>query len=193
VKGYFSGIYFVTLILTTGSSVFLIAPSVHHRLLFRLQEKERVVVVANGLSLNGVTLLALAMTGVVTDFPQCALGGRSRLAHQENGAGSQLDYLVRHASDHHLVEARHAPRPEHDEVGVEHPSRVKDVVRYVPSRRKNFASGLDSVFAQRFDGVVDDFPGLLFGLEVDRSRRHGRAGGRWRDGTQIAAVDDQDR
>ena len=74
-KGYFSGIYFVTLILTTGSSVFLIAPSVHHRLLFRLQEKERVVVVANGLSLIGVTLLALAMTGVVTDFPQVRLGG----------------------------------------------------------------------------------------------------------------------
>jgi Family of unknown function (DUF6328) len=64
-SGLQRGIYFVTLILTAASSVFLIAPSVHHRLLFRLQEKERVVVVANGLSLIGVTLLALAMTGVV--------------------------------------------------------------------------------------------------------------------------------
>jgi hypothetical protein len=59
------GIYFVTLLLTAAASVFLIAPSVHHRLLFRLQEKERVVVVANRLSLIGVTLMALAMTGVV--------------------------------------------------------------------------------------------------------------------------------
>jgi hypothetical protein len=44
---------------------------VHHRLLFRLQEKERVVVIANRLSLIGLTLLALAITGVVlfvTDF-----------------------------------------------------------------------------------------------------------------------------
>ena len=65
------GTYFVTLILTASASVFLIAPSVHHRLLFRLQEKEQVVLVANRLSLIGLTLLALAITGVVlfvTDF-----------------------------------------------------------------------------------------------------------------------------
>jgi hypothetical protein len=69
--GFQRGTYFVTLLLTASASVFLIAPSVHHRLLFRLQEKERVVLVANRLSLIGLTLLALAMTGValfVTDF-----------------------------------------------------------------------------------------------------------------------------
>jgi hypothetical protein len=64
-SGLQRGIYFVTLLLTAAASVFLIAPSVHHRLLFRLQKKERVVVVANRLSLIGVALLALAMTGVV--------------------------------------------------------------------------------------------------------------------------------
>jgi uncharacterized membrane protein len=65
------GTYFTTLLLTASASVFLIAPSFHHRLLFRLQEKERIVVVANRLSLIGLTLLALAVTGavlLVTDF-----------------------------------------------------------------------------------------------------------------------------
>ena len=31
-------VYFVTLLLTASATVFLIAPSVHHRLLFRLQD-----------------------------------------------------------------------------------------------------------------------------------------------------------
>jgi hypothetical protein len=65
------GIYFATLLLTASATVLLIAPSVHHRLLFRLQMKERVVLIANRLSLIGLTLLALAVIGVVllvTDF-----------------------------------------------------------------------------------------------------------------------------
>jgi amino acid transporter len=63
--------YFTTLLLAACSTVFLIAPSVHHRLLFRLQEKERIVVIANRLSLVGLTSLAFAVVGVVllvTDF-----------------------------------------------------------------------------------------------------------------------------
>src|ERR1700704_4867094 len=41
------GAYFATLLLTASATVFLIAPSVHHRLLFRLQEKEHIVLIAN--------------------------------------------------------------------------------------------------------------------------------------------------
>jgi hypothetical protein len=65
------GAYFATLLLTASATVFLIAPSVHHRLLFRLQEKEHIVLIANRLSLVGLTMLALAVTGavlLVTDF-----------------------------------------------------------------------------------------------------------------------------
>jgi hypothetical protein len=65
------GTYFATLLLTASATVFLIAPSVHHRLLFRLQEKERIVLIANRLALIGLTMLALAVTGAVlliTDF-----------------------------------------------------------------------------------------------------------------------------
>jgi hypothetical protein len=64
-------IYFVTLLLTAAASVFLIAPSVHHRLQFRRQEKEEIVVIGNGLAVVGLALLAVAMTGavaLVTDF-----------------------------------------------------------------------------------------------------------------------------
>ena len=64
-------VYFVTLLLTAAASVFLIAPSVHHRVQFRRQEKEEIVVVGNGLAVIGLALLAVAMTGavvLVTDF-----------------------------------------------------------------------------------------------------------------------------
>lgn len=64
-------VYFATLMLTAASSVCLIAPSVHHRLQFRRQEKEYIVTVANSLATIGLTLLALAMIGavlLVTDF-----------------------------------------------------------------------------------------------------------------------------
>ncbi|MDQ6945135.1 MAG: DUF6328 family protein [Actinomycetota bacterium] len=69
--GFQRGIYFATLLLTAAANVCLIAPSVHHRLLFRLQQKELIVLVANRLTLIGLTLLALALIGVllfVTDF-----------------------------------------------------------------------------------------------------------------------------
>jgi Family of unknown function (DUF6328) len=57
--------YFVTLLLTAAASIFLIAPSFHHRWNFRRQRKERVVLTGSALALVGLVLLALAMTGVV--------------------------------------------------------------------------------------------------------------------------------
>jgi hypothetical protein len=58
-------IYFVTLLLATGASAFLIAPTVHHRLQFRKQEKERIVMTANRFTIVGMGLLAAAMTGAI--------------------------------------------------------------------------------------------------------------------------------
>jgi drug/metabolite transporter (DMT)-like permease len=68
-------IYFITLLLTAASAIFLIAPSFHHRLQFRHQEKEEVVLVGNALALIGLTLLALAMTGVVLLVTEFLFGG----------------------------------------------------------------------------------------------------------------------
>ena len=58
-------IYFVTLLLATGATAFLIAPTVHHRVQFREQDKERIVMTANRFTIVGMALLAAAMTGAI--------------------------------------------------------------------------------------------------------------------------------
>ena len=58
-------VYFVILLCTAAASAFLIAPSVHHRIAFREQDKEHIVLVANRMAIVGLTLLAVAMVGVV--------------------------------------------------------------------------------------------------------------------------------
>jgi Family of unknown function (DUF6328) len=71
VTDFQQAVYLVTLLLTAASSAFLIAPTVHHRLTFRQQQKERIVLVGNRLTIVGLTTLGLAMIGVVllvTDF-----------------------------------------------------------------------------------------------------------------------------
>jgi high-affinity Fe2+/Pb2+ permease len=63
-------VYFVTLLCTAVASACLIAPSVHHRIEFRRQDKEHIVLVSNRLSVVGLSFLAVAMTGatmLVTD------------------------------------------------------------------------------------------------------------------------------
>jgi O-antigen/teichoic acid export membrane protein len=57
--------YFVTLLLAALSSVFLIAPSAQHRVLFRQKDKAQLLMRSNVLSLIGLVFLALAITGVV--------------------------------------------------------------------------------------------------------------------------------
>ena len=64
-------VYFVTLLCATAASACLIAPSAHHRIEFREQDKERIVMGGNRLAIVGLGLLATAMTGaitLVTDF-----------------------------------------------------------------------------------------------------------------------------
>ena len=69
--GYQQDIYFGTLVCAAAATAFLIAPSAHHRIEFRLQDKRHIVFLANKLAIVGLGFLALAMTGVVllvTDF-----------------------------------------------------------------------------------------------------------------------------
>jgi hypothetical protein len=64
-------VYFVTLLLATAATVCLIAPTAHHRIEFRQQDKKRIVFSATKLAIVGLALLAAAMTGAVlliTDF-----------------------------------------------------------------------------------------------------------------------------
>jgi hypothetical protein len=59
-------LYFGVLICTALASMLLIAPSIHHRLEFRKRDKEYLVLTANRLTIAGLTLLAVAMTGAIT-------------------------------------------------------------------------------------------------------------------------------
>lgn len=64
-------VFFATLLCTAASTVCLIAPTVHHRLEFRQQDKDRIVHTGNRIVVLGLLLLAFAMTGAVifvTDF-----------------------------------------------------------------------------------------------------------------------------
>jgi hypothetical protein len=58
-------LYFAALVLTALSAMCLIAPSVHHRIQFRRQAKEEIVVMGNSLAITGLALLALAMVSVI--------------------------------------------------------------------------------------------------------------------------------
>ncbi len=58
-------VYLATLLCAAVSAVLLIAPSSHHRLLWRQHAKEDTLVAANRLTIGGLAVLALAMTGAV--------------------------------------------------------------------------------------------------------------------------------
>jgi Family of unknown function (DUF6328) len=58
-------VYFVTLLLTAAASVCLIAPTAQHRVEFRRQHKEQILLMANRLAIVGLGFLAIAMTGAI--------------------------------------------------------------------------------------------------------------------------------
>jgi hypothetical protein len=58
-------VYFVTLMLAGAAAMLLIAPTSHHRLLFRCGDKERLVMVANRYAIAGLVAVAATMVGAV--------------------------------------------------------------------------------------------------------------------------------
>jgi hypothetical protein len=65
------GLYFTTLALTLLASMLLIAPTMLHRLRFRMGEKEYIVTTSNRFAIAGLSTLAIALTcaiAFVTDF-----------------------------------------------------------------------------------------------------------------------------
>jgi hypothetical protein len=59
-------LYFAILICVALATVMLVAPTAGHRVLFRRQQKEFIVTLANNLALIGLMLVAIAMCGVIT-------------------------------------------------------------------------------------------------------------------------------
>jgi hypothetical protein len=68
-------LYFATLLCTLLASILLIAPALVHRLTFRLGQKAYVVRVANRLTIAGLAVFALAMTGAVLLITHYLFGG----------------------------------------------------------------------------------------------------------------------
>src|SRR4051812_48254436 len=58
-------LYYGVLISVALATVLLVAPTAGHRILFRRQQKEYLVTVANNLSLAGMSLLAVSMCGAI--------------------------------------------------------------------------------------------------------------------------------
>jgi hypothetical protein len=58
-------LYFGVLISVALATVLLVAPTVGHRILFRRQQKEYLVTVANRLAMIGMFLLAVSMCGAI--------------------------------------------------------------------------------------------------------------------------------
>jgi hypothetical protein len=67
--------YFAVLLCTALASMLLIAPTIHHRLLFRQRKKEHLVLSSNRLTIAGLGVLALAMTGAVFLITHFLFGG----------------------------------------------------------------------------------------------------------------------
>jgi len=82
-------VYFATLVLSALASVLLIAPSALHRLNFRTVEKRRIVFLSNTLTVWGLLVLALAMTGVMLLIGDVLFGRVAALVI----AGSAADRL----------------------------------------------------------------------------------------------------
>jgi O-antigen/teichoic acid export membrane protein len=68
-------LYFGTLLCTALATVLLIAPTMHHRLLFRQHQKRFLVMTANRLAEGGLTVLAVAMTSAIALVTHVEFGG----------------------------------------------------------------------------------------------------------------------
>jgi hypothetical protein len=65
ITGFQRAAYFTALVGTAGASVFLIAPTSVHRILFRMGQKEYMVELSNRLAIWGLLSLAIAMVAAM--------------------------------------------------------------------------------------------------------------------------------
>jgi hypothetical protein len=65
VGGFERVVYFITLIFAALSAACTIAPSAHHRFLFRHDDKQHLVFLSNRIVIAGLAFLALAMCGAL--------------------------------------------------------------------------------------------------------------------------------
>jgi hypothetical protein len=74
VDGFERTVYFVTLLLVALAAFLLMAPSIHHRILFRHGEKPFLVEVANRFAIAGGIFLALGFVGILLLISDVVVG-----------------------------------------------------------------------------------------------------------------------
>jgi O-antigen/teichoic acid export membrane protein len=71
--------YFVTLLCIATAAALLIAPSIHHRLLFRRHEKAYVVAMGTRLTIIGMMLLTVGLTGILVLISHVMFGAATAI------------------------------------------------------------------------------------------------------------------
>ena len=188
VSAYERGVYFATLLFAAGATLFLIAPSAHHRVLFRLQDKRHVVFLANTLALAGTASLALAMTGailLITTFLFGAAPGaivaavtfagfvfvwyavpwrRRRSRRRGGGVDGDLVTAARaYAAERHVGQTRRADGAPF----IRHPEEVAGLLRETGAPEPVVAAGLLHDVVEKTPATVGDLE-ERFGSEVAR-------------------------
>jgi hypothetical protein len=68
------GVYFATLICIAVATVLLVAPSIHHRILFRQHEKRYLVQTANRIAIVAMVFLGVGLSGILILVSDVVLG-----------------------------------------------------------------------------------------------------------------------
>jgi hypothetical protein len=75
VDGFERTVYFVTLLIVALAAILLLAPPIHHRLLFRHGEKPFLIRVGNQLAIAGMACLGLGFIGILILLSDVVVGG----------------------------------------------------------------------------------------------------------------------
>jgi O-antigen ligase len=67
-------VYFITLLVVALSAFLLMAPAVHHRVLFRRGEKPFVIETANAMAIGGMVCVALGFVGILILISDVVVG-----------------------------------------------------------------------------------------------------------------------
>jgi O-antigen ligase len=68
-------VYFVTLLVVAVAAFLLMAPPIHHRLLFRHGEKPFLIRVGNGMAIGGMICLGVGFVGILVLISDYVVGG----------------------------------------------------------------------------------------------------------------------
>jgi hypothetical protein len=75
VDGFERTVYFVTLLVVALAAFLLMAPPIHHRLLFRHGEKPFLIRIGNYMAIGGMACLGLGFVGILVLISDVVVGG----------------------------------------------------------------------------------------------------------------------